>query len=548
MLKEILQIHPTDNVVVALVDLEGGSRILHGEETIVLAESIAQKHKITVEDVKQGGIIRMYGVVVGEAIRPIPKGHRISLENTSHRTDAARVKDIFYDWKAPNVSSLQSLTFNGYHRKDGRVGTRNFWVVVPLVFCENRNVLKVKEALETKLGYRKIDRELPDVDALVAAWRSGKSAEDVLSMDLKAIQNSNRPARLFQNIDGIKFLTHEGGCGGTRQDAETLCRLIAGYIANPNVAGATVLSLGCQNAQIELLKQSLDRVGVSQKPIYFTEQQAVDSEYAMIADAVKKTFAGCMLANKQERRPAPLSHLSLGLECGGSDGFSGISANPALGYCSDLLVALGGKSILSEFPELNGVEQELMNRCIDRSTAEKFNKLMSTYALRAEQVGSGFSYNPSPGNIKDGLITDAIKSAGAARKGGTAPIAAVLDYTEQATSSGLHLLCTPGNDVESTTGLAGSGANLIVFTTGLGTPTGNPVCPVVKMSSNSRLAQQQADLIDFDAGAIITQGTDLASEGERLLRFLIEIANGKTTKAEDMGQDDFIPWKRGISL
>ena len=210
---------------------------------------------------------------------------------------------------------------------------------------------------------------------------------------------------------------------------------------------------------------------------------------------------------------------------------------------------MGGKAILSEFPELNGVEQELINRCSDTETAGKFAHLMRTYAKRAEDAGSGFDMNPSPGNIRDGLITDAMKSAGAAKKGGTSPVAAVLDYTEQANKPGLNLLCTPGNDVESTTGLAGSGANIIVFTTGLGTPTGNPVAPVVKMSSNSSLAERMREIIDFDAGQIITGEATVEETGAELLQLIIDVAEGKVeTKAESLGQDDFIPWKRGVSL
>ena len=256
-----------------------------------------------------------------------------------------------------------------------------------------------------------------------------------------------------------------------------------------------------------------------------------------------------MMANQLERRPAPLSKLSLGLECGGSDGFSGISANPALGYTSDLLVALGGTAILSEFPELNGVEQELIHRSVDQSVAEKFATLMKAYAASAEAVGSGFDMNPSPGNIKDGLITDAMKSAGAAKKGGTSPIVGVLDYTEQPSKPGLHLLCTPGNDVESTTGLAGSGANLIVFTTGLGTPTGNPIAPTVKLASNSALANRMADIIDLNAGTIISGEDTIVSMGHKILDYLIEVASGRAIPhAERLGQADFIPWKRGVSL
>ena len=239
----------------------------------------------------------------------------------------------------------------------------------------------------------------------------------------------------------------------------------------------------------------------------------------------------------------------LGLECGGSDGFSGLSANPALGYAADMLVGLGGAAVLAEFPELNGVEQELINRCANSEQAEKFARLMKTYAQRVQEAGSSFAMNPSPGNIKDGLITDAMKSAGAAKKGGTSPVVRVLDYTEQVQHAGLHLLCTPGNDVESTTGLAGSGANLIVFTTGLGTPTGNPISPTVKMASNTALATQMPDLIDINAGTIISGEDTIESKGTALLELLIQVANGAVrTRAEQLGQDDFIPWQRGISL
>ena len=262
-----------------------------------------------------------------------------------------------------------------------------------------------------------------------------------------------------------------------------------------------------------------------------------------------KTFIGLTQANNIVRSPAALHHLKLGLECGGSDGFSGISANPALGYTSDLLVGLGGTAILSEFPELHGVEQELINRCSDRVLAEKFSKLMNAYSESAKAVNAGFENNPSPGNIKDGLITDAIKSAGAAKKGGTSPVTEVLDYGESSVNPGLSLLCTPGNDVESTTGLAGAGANLIVFTTGLGTPTGNPVAPVIKMSSNNKLYHKMRDIIDFNAGAIITGESTIEATGKELLDYIVEVASGKAVPASvRLLQEDFIPWKRGVSL
>jgi altronate hydrolase len=279
------------------------------------------------------------------------------------------------------------------------------------------------------------------------------------------------------------------------------------------------------------------------------EQQDIGNETLLLEQALKQTFTGLMLANEQVRKPAPLSKLCIGLECGGSDGFSGISANPALGHTSDLFIALGASVILSEFPELCGVEQELSDRCIDEPTANRFMNLMSTYNSRALSVGSGFDSNPSAGNVKDGLITDAIKSAGAAKKGGTSPVMDVLDYPEKFRKPGLTLLCTPGSDIESTTAEVGSGATIVIFTTGLGTPTGNPIAPVVKVSTNSKLYYKMNDIIDIDAGTIISGEESVEQVGERILESIIDIASGKIkAKADSSGHDDFIPWKRGISL
>jgi altronate hydrolase len=329
-----------------------------------------------------------------------------------------------------------------------------------------------------------------------------------------------------------------------------LCKLIAGYIHNPNVAGATVLSLGCQNAEIKTLQERLSQLDpAGSKPVIILDQQQSGTEQELLTQAIQKTFIGLTEANKLERKPAPLSKLVVGLKCGGSDGFSGISANPAIGHTSDLLVALGGSTILSEFPELCGVEQDLINRCERDEAGELFIKLMRTYSSAAEAVGSGFDMNPSPGNIKDGLITDAIKSAGAAKKGGTAPVADVLQYAEYIKRPGLNLLCTPGNDVESTTGTTGSGAQIILFTTGLGTPTGNPVSQVVKISTNTKLAQKMPDIIDFNTGPIISGEKSIEQMGEEILDFVIDVASGRiAAKAVELNQDDFIPWKRGVSL
>lgn len=550
MSQAFLQLHPNDNVLPALHDIERGYVIEFNGDSFPAAEEIPAKHKFALKDFAKGDEIIMYGALVGEALETIPKGARISVENCVHASSEYGVNNEEFVWTAPDVSKWESKTFNGYHRADGSVGTANHWLVIPMVFCENRNVEVMKSALQESLGYLTTTDFVVDTETLVNHYKNGASEDEILGSQIIRTPEEIKQNRTFPNVDGIKFLTHEGGCGGFRLDSDTLCNLLAGYITNPNVAGATVLSLGCQNAETKALEAAIKKIDSKfSKPLYILEQQKSKSERHFIEEAVKKTFLGLIEANKVVRKPAPLHHLTLGLECGGSDGFSGISANPALGYASDLLVALGGTTVLSEFPELNGVEQELINRCETSENKEKFANLMDTYAARAIALGSAFKNNPSPGNIKDGLITDAMKSAGAAKKGGTSSVTDVLDYTEQATKKGLNLLCTPGNDVESTTGLAGSGCNVICFTTGLGTPTGNPISPVIKMSSNNILSERMKDIIDFNTGTIITGDDTIETKGEELLEYIVKVASGEEIPAAvRLGQDDFIPWKRGMSL
>lgn len=550
MKQAYLQLHPNDTILAALRDMKHGELVDFKGESFRLTEDIPAKHKFALQHFDVGDKIIMYGALVGEAVEVIPQGARISVENCVHASADYGVNTEKYTWSPPDVSRWSNRTFMGYHRKDGSVGTANHWLVIPMVFCENRNVEVMKSALQDSLGYHTTKDFIVDTDTLINQYKDGATEDEILESKIIRTPEEIKQHRTFPNVDGIKFLTHEGGCGGFRLDSDTLCNLLAGYITNPNVAGATVLSLGCQNAETKTLLAAIkERDPDFEKPLYILEQQKSRSERHFIEEAVKKTFLGLIEANKVVRKPAPLHHLTLGLECGGSDGFSGISANPALGYASDLLVALGGTTVLSEFPELNGVEQELINRCETAEKKEKFTHLMDTYAARAIALGSAFKNNPSPGNIKDGLITDAMKSAGAAKKGGTSVVTDVLDYTEKATQKGLNLLCTPGNDVESTTGLAGSGCTVICFTTGLGTPTGNPVAPVIKMSSNTILSERMSDIIDFNTGTIITGEDTIASKGEELLEYIIKVASGEEIPAAvRLGQEDFIPWKRGISL
>jgi len=548
--RDFLQIHPKDNVLVALSNLSEGKQIVFNQNHITLKEAIAAKHKFAVNNLQVGDEIFMYGVLVGKASKPIPSGGLLTVNNVEHAADSFALGSRKLDWHQPNVAKFADKTFMGYHRADGSVGTANYWLVIPLVFCENRNVEVLKEALQDKLGYKKAKSYDKYVDALIQSYQNGSESDGILNLELDAEVSEKSGKRLFENIDGIKFLTHDMGCGGTRTDSDALCGLIAGYVTHPNVAGATILSLGCQHSQVSILQNEIAKRDADfKKPMVILEQQTIGTEADLMKEALKQTFAALIEVNKTRREPAPLSKLCIGLECGGSDGFSGISANPALGYVSDVLVTLGGSVILAEFPELCGVEQEMSDRCVDETTANRFIHLMKTYNARAEADGSGFYANPSPGNIKDGLITDAIKSAGAAKKGGNSPVVDVLDYPEKVNKNGLNLLCTPGSDVESTTAEVAAGANVVLFTTGLGTPTGNPVAPVVKLSTNTSLALRMPDIIDINCGTIIEGTESIEQTGERIIDFVIQVASGEVQpKSVQLGQDDFIPWKRGVSL
>ena len=546
MKQRILQIHPKDNVLVALDNLTKHEIVIFNNEEYFLLEDIPAKHKFFMQNMYAGEEVMMYGVLVGKVQHEVKRGSRMTTDNTQHAASDYAFRNYHYHWQPPDISRFTNRTFNGYHRSDGRVGTANYWLFLPTVFCENRNLDVIREALHNELGYAVTSKYKSFTQQLVESYEEGS----LLSSGNVMLPSVKESTRVFKNIDGIKFLNHQGGCGTTRQESNILSKLLAAYADHPNVGGITVLSLGCQHLQLQQLKEDIySRNPSFDKPLLFFEQQTMQSEEALIQQAIYQTFLGLIELNKAERQPTPLSELTIGVKCGGSDGFSGISANPAVGYCADMVVELGGKVLLAEFPELCGAEQGLVDRCNNEMIAEKFIHLMKDYDAKAHAAGSGFYMNPSPGNIKDGLITDAIKSAGAAKKGGTAPVVDVLNYTEPATKPGLTLVCTPGNDVEATTGKAAAGATLILFTTGLGTPTGNPVCPVIKIATNTSLAKRMKDIIDINTGAIIEGEQTIEEAGKAILEYCIKAASGEVIpKAVQLNQDDFIPWFRGVSL
>jgi len=549
--KTFLQINGVDNLLVALQNLKKGTEIIHNGNSIILQDDIDAKHKFTTETIPMNGEAIMYGVLVGIAKQVIPKGGLVHTFNLHHASQEFKGKIKEYQWSPPNVDKWKDKTFNGYHRTDGQVGTQNFWLVIPLVFCENRNIELLKNAFINGLGFQKND---PFTEQVVILKNQVQNGEELKLPDFQKSKKTTlvHKSELFKNIDGIKFLTHESGCGENKDESDNLCSLLAGYCLNPNVGGITILSLGCQNSQISLFQQKLKEKDPNfSKPLYIFEQQQDEGSGVeqMLSEVIHKTFEGLVEINKYQRTSAPLSKLRVGVKCGGSDGFSGISANPAIGHTADLIVALGGTVMIAEFPELCGVEQELQNRSINSQVADDFGLMMREYAKRAAAVGAGFDMNPSPGNIKDGLITDAIKSAGAAKKAGSSPIQAAVGYGQYVVKSGLNLVCTPGNDVLATTGMAGAGATIQLFTTGLGTPTGNPICPMVKLSTNTRLAEKLPEIIDIDCGPIISGDSSVEEIGEEVLDYIIKLASGEiNTKAMDLGQDDFMFWRRGVKL
>ncbi|MHC5226300.1 UxaA family hydrolase [Ignatzschineria sp. LJL83] len=531
-MNKILKIDNKDNLIVALTDISKDSIVTWDGKDYLLVTDVSAKHKFTTEDLSVGDILYMYGVPIGKALSPIQKGEVITTDNVIHYAAPISLdNEAYYEWTIPNVEKWDRRTFKGYVRTDGRVGTRNYWLIMPLVFCENRNVLKLQEALSIPLGYGTVDYS------------------NITRRLLGTENQSFKGNRVYSNIDGIRAVQVNSGCGGTDYDARSLCRILADYADHPNVSGVTVFSLGCEKAQINIFKEELREVNPTfNKPLLIYRQQEWSSEEEMMNTALEETFGYLESVNQIERVDVPLSKLKLGVKCGGSDGFSGISANPVMGIVSDRIVSLGGGSCLAEFPELCGAEGNILERCIDLADKEKFLSLMESYEKVANFEGASISDNPSPGNIKDGLITDAIKSTGAAKKAGVAPIIAVKDYGELMPDSGLSLVCTPGNDVEAVTGQVAAGANIILFSTGLGTPTGNPITPVIKIATNSKVAQKMSDMIDFDCGDVI-EGVSLDKVADELLEKIIQTASGEyEVKSDELEQFDFMFWKRNTSL
>ena len=320
MKHKVLKVHPKDNVIVALTNLSKGETISFEGVDYLLQEDIPAKHKFFMQDLKTGDEVIMYGVLVGKTQKDTVKGSRMSTENIKHAAEPYDYRNANFEWQAPDVSRFKGRTFNGYHRADGRAGTANYWLFIPTVFCENRDLDVIREAMHNELGYAVTDKYKQYTYHLLDAYKKGNQLNSI-----SLSPSSNGHHRPFKNVDGIKFLNHQGGWGGIRQDAAILSKLLAAYADHPNVGGVTVLSLGCQNLQTQDFLNDLKGHNPNfDKPLFIFEQQQSQSEEQLITDAIKKTFEGLIEINKLERKPAALDKLCIGVKCGGSDGFSGI--------------------------------------------------------------------------------------------------------------------------------------------------------------------------------------------------------------------------------
>lgn len=490
----LIQITPKDMVAVAMVPIKKGEALTAGQHRVMAREDILQGHKIALRDIREGEDIVKYGCSIGHAVKDIPKGGWVHTHNMA--TNLKGEETYSYEPDVHPLPPLKSKTFQGFCRRDGRAGIRNEIWIIPTVGCVN------------------------DVAKKLAA------------------DNQN----LVQgSVEGLYCFPHPFGCSQTGADHEQTKKLLAALARHPNAGAVLVLSLGCENCTHQ---QFLEELGeYDPRRIKFLSCQEAEDEFAA-GKAILEELAA--FAGGFQREPLPLSRLVVGLKCGGSDGLSGITANPAVGRFSDLFIRQGGSTVLTEVPEMFGAEGMLLGRCINEGVFHKAADMLNgfkDYFLSHHEV---VYENPSPGNKEGGITTLEDKSCGCVQKGGTAPISDVIDYGEQVKAKGLTLLYGPGNDLVSCTALTAAGAHLILFTTGRGTPFGAPA-PTLKIASNSPLANHKKNWIDFNAGRV-AEGESLDLAGERLLEAVIAAASGKKTKSEENGFREISIFKDGVVL
>ena len=487
-----IRIHPDDNVIVALEDIRAGETL--EDFGVTAAEDVARGHKLALTAIREGEAVVKYGNPIGLAKCDIAPGAWVHVHNV--RTGLSESADYAYCPKTFARPAVSPRTFQGYRRADGRVGVRNELWIIPTVGCVN-------------------------------------------SVAARLVQDNQH--LVTGSVEGLYTFAHPYGCSQMGGDHAQTRKLLAALVRHPNAGGVLVLSLGCENLTQEQFKAELGEW--DERRVKFLVCQQVGDEYAAGAELLKELAD---YAGQFRRETLPASELVVGMKCGGSDGLSGITANPTVGRFSDRLTALGGTTILTEVPEMFGAENLLFSRCESEAVFQKAVGMVNRFKDYFVSHGQVVYENPSPGNKAGGITTLEDKSCGCVQKGGSAPVVDVLDYAEPVTKKGLNLLSGPGNDLVSATDLTAAGAQLILFTTGRGTPFGAPA-PTVKISTNTALYEKKGNWIDFNAGTV-AQGEDLDHAGDRLLDFVLEIASGKKTRAEERGAREIAIFKDGVTL
>ena len=499
-MSRFLQIHPQDNVVVCLEDVKKGEILTLESKCVEAIDDIPAGHKIAIMDIPKDSDIIKYGYAIGHATEDISAGKWVHTHDI--KTNLEGILDYKY---APNTDDIEKKksrmatrrgTFKGYVRKNGKVGIRNELWIIPTVGCVNN--------IATAL------------------------AKEANALDLG-------------NIDEVVAFTHNYGCSQTGDDQEHTRTILADLINHPNAGGVLVLGLGCENSNIDVL---MPYIGEYDKDrVKFLVCQQSDDE---MEDGLKLLKEIIEVASKDEREDADLSKLIIGLKCGGSDGFSGITANPLVGRISDRIIEYGGTSILTEVPEMFGAETILMNRCKDEETFNDTVSMINGFKEYFTKQGEPIYENPSPGNKAGGITTLEDKSLGCTQKSGDYPVMNVLEYGERTDVTGLNLLCAPGNDLCAATALASAGAQIVLFTTGRGTPFACPV-PTMKIASNNRIASKKSNWIDYSAGQIL-DGRSFEELTDELFEKIVRTASGEKLKSEIAGFHDMAIWKRGVTL
>ena len=493
-MKPFIKIHPADTVAVALSPLKKGTEIQIDDQIVVLTEDIPQGHKFALTNITEGDSIIKYGNSIGVAKTDITKGSWIHTHNM--KTGLGDLLTYTYNKETAPLAEKESRFFNGYRRNDGRAGVRNEVWIIPTVGCVNN----VAQAIE-----------------------------------------KGSQAFVTENVEGVIAFTHPYGCSQMGDDQENTRKILSDLINHPNAGGVLVLGLGCENSNIDVLKNYIG--DYDPKRVRFLVAQESEDE---IADALNILEDLSAYVGSFEREDIDCSELVIGMKCGGSDGLSGITANPVVGAFSDLLISKGGSTVLTEVPEMFGAETQLMNRCEDEVLFEKTVDLINNFKQYFQSHNQTIYENPSPGNKKGGISTLEDKSLGCTQKSGSAPVMDVLSYAEQVKTKGLNLLSAPGNDLVASTALAASGAHIVLFTTGRGTPFACPV-PTMKISTNSSLNNRKQNWIDFNCGTLV-EGDTLPELAEKLFDEVIAVASGKEVKSEIAGFHDMAIFKQGVTL